>query len=203
MMASTFLNTRLGSSGIDAATLASQREAAVSHLLDTGGRCMGPCDMARAIPLNRSRVCFLLASLALAVAACTTKPLVDPRPLAAHGTPEQTRVVILRALLENDWAVESEKPGAIVARYGGPGWNMVVGIEYADQISIHYVSSENLDYETGDDGTTRIHRGYNARVRRLSQEIGKEIMSASVIESLPPVAAPPVAEPPSAETEPE
>jgi hypothetical protein len=31
-------------------------------------------------------VCALLASLALA-AACTTKPLVDPRPLAAHGTP--------------------------------------------------------------------------------------------------------------------
>jgi hypothetical protein len=154
--------------------------------------------MSRKALSARSQVMFFVVALTLA-AACTTKPLVDPRPLAAQGAPEQTRVVILRALLENGWAVESEQPGKVVTRYGGPGWNMVVAIDYTDQITIHYVSSVNLDYELADDGTARIHRGYNNRVRRLSQEIGKEIMSATVIGRLPPVAAPPVATPPAVE----
>lgn len=148
---------------------------------------------------HRSRLLVLAIAVALAAAACTTKPLADPRPLAAQGAPEQTRVAILRALVENGWAVESEQPGKVVTRYGGPGWNMVVAIDYADQITIHYVSSENLDYEISDDGIARIHRGYNNRVRRISEEIGKEIMSASIIESLPPVAAPPAAVPAAVE----
>jgi hypothetical protein len=149
--------------------------------------------MSKTTLLGRSRVLFLLVPLALA-AACTTKPLVTPRPLAATGSPEQTRVAILRALVGNNWVLESERMGEIVARYGGSSWNMVVEIAYSNEISIRYVSSENLDFET-EDGTPVIHSGYNARVLRLSKEIEKEIMIARLTDSLPPVAAPPAAGP--------
>jgi hypothetical protein len=67
---------------------------------------------------------------------------------------------------------------------------MAVGIDYADQVSMHYVSSENLDYDTSQ-GVPTIHDGYNKRVQRLADQIGKEIALARVMSDLPPVAAPP------------
>ena len=143
---------------------------------------------------GRSRVLFLLVSLAVAAAACTTQPLVTPQPLAAAGSPAQTRVAILRALAENDWILESERVGEIVARYSRSDWTVLVQIAYSNEVSIRYVSSVNLEYGTSKDGTPVIHRGYNRRVQRLSKEIGTEILIARVTDSLPPVAAPPPAE---------
>jgi len=135
---------------------------------------------------------LLLVSLALAAAAAcaTPKPLVDPAPIAAAETPAQTRVAILRALIENDWKVESEQPGEIIARYDKTRWNMVVAVDYTEQVSVRYVRSENLEYGTSN-GTPVIHGSYNKRVRRLSNEIGTEIAILRATNALPPVAAPP------------
>jgi hypothetical protein len=118
-------------------------------------------------------------------------PLVNPQPIAASETPEQTRVAVVRALMRNRWVIQSERPGEIIAQLDGRGWNIVVAVHYADQVSLSYVSSKNLDYETPD-GAARIHKGYNARVRKLSDEIGLQIAMQRSTE-MPAVAAPPPA----------
>ena len=141
-----------------------------------------------------ARVLLLLVSLALAAAGCRTpQPLVDPKPIAAAETPAQTRVAILRALIEGHYAVESEQAGQIIARYSRSKWNMVVAVDYSNQVSVRYLSSENLQYGTKN-GTPVIHPGYNKRVQRLAKVIGTEIAIARVGDELPPVAAPPPGE---------
>jgi len=102
-------------------------------------------------------------------------------------------VAILRALAGSDWTFEAERPGEIVARYGRSDWNMVVAIDYSNQVSVRYVSSENLRYGTSN-GTPVIHRGYNKRVQRLANVIGTELAIARVGSGLPAVAAPPPGE---------
>lgn len=152
-------------------------------------------------PSHSIRTPVLLLALSLAVAAAIATgcvaptPLADPRPFAAAPTPAQTRVAILRTLVQSNWTIESETAGEIVAKYGSPEWNMVVAIDYADQVSMHYVSSENLDYDTSK-GAPTIHAGYNKRVQTLADQIGKEIALARIMSDLPPVAAPPAGKTP-------
>ncbi len=142
---------------------------------------------------GRARALILLVSLALAVAAACAAPLVAPRPILAAETPAQTRAAVLRALIESHYTVESDRPGEIVARYVKPDWNMVVAIDYSNQVSVRYVSSENLRYGTSEGGPV-IHRGYNKRVQHLSNEIGTEIAILRATNALPAVAAPPPGE---------
>jgi hypothetical protein len=142
--------------------------------------------------ISGSRVLALIfaVSLALAAAGCKTRPIVAPAPILAAETPEQTRAAILRSLIENHYVVVSDKPGEVVARYRGRDWNMVVAVDYSNQVSVRYVSSEGLGYGSKD-GTTVIHRGYNTRVQDLSDEIGTEIAIVRATSPLPAVAAPP------------
>lgn len=151
--------------------------------------------MPKNISSRRSRAILFLVSLALAALACASpQPLVNPPPIGAAANPLQTRVAILRALAENHWILESEYMGEMVARYNRSDWTMLVKIAYANEVSIRYLSSENLDYGKLQNGTPVIHRGYNARVQRLARAIGTEIMIARAADSLPPVAAPPPSE---------
>jgi hypothetical protein len=124
-----------------------------------------------------------------------TKPLVTPSPIPAAETPAQTRAAILEALIENDYEVLSEKPGEIVARYGEREWNMVVAVDYAGEIALRYVSSENLSYGSKD-GVPVIHPGYNKRLKDLSKEIASEVWISRATSPLPPVATPPPVEEP-------
>jgi hypothetical protein len=147
------------------------------------------------MPKQTSRVragaLIVLVSLALAAVGCRTpQPLVDPPPIAAAESTAQTRAAILRALIESHYTVESEEAGRIVARYGRSKWNMVVAVDYSNQVAVRYVSSENLDYATKK-GAPVIHPGYNKRVQRLARVIGTEIAIARTSDELPPVAAPP------------
>jgi len=147
--------------------------------------------MPKTISPGRVRTLILLVSLALAVVACRTpQPLVDPPPIAAAESSAQTRAAILRALVESHYRVESEEAGRIIARYSQSEWTMVVAVDYSNRVAVRYVSSASLDYGT-DNGTPVIHRGYNARVQRLSNMIGTEIAIARAGDELPPVAAPP------------
>lgn len=141
----------------------------------------------------RPRALLLIFALALlaAVACASPQPLVDPKPIAAASTAQQTRVAILRALAHNDFVVESESEGVVIARYGERNWNMVIEVAYSNEVTIRYVSSEGIDYGKSDEGVTVIHRGYNLRVKQLSKEIGTEITIARITETPPPVGAPP------------
>ncbi len=142
----------------------------------------------------RPRALLVIVGLALlAATACIgPKPLVNPPPIGAAATPAQTRVAILRALAWGGWVLEADKPGAMVARFRDDDWNMLIEIDYSNEIMIRYVSSENLDYGTSKEGVVVIHRGYNLRTQKLAKAIGTEVMIARATE-LPPVAAPPPA----------
>jgi hypothetical protein len=133
-------------------------------------------------------------SLALAAGGCQmTKPLVAPPPVLAAQTPAQTRAAILEALIESDYQVISEGPGEIVARLAEREWNMVVAVDYANEITIRYVSSAQLSYGS-EDGVPVIHPGYNKRVKDLSKQIAKEVAISRAASPLPPVASPPPVE---------
>jgi hypothetical protein len=132
--------------------------------------------------------------LALAMGGCQmTKPLVNPPPVLAAETPAQTRAAILEALIESDYQVISEKPGEIVARLAEREWNMVVAVDYANEITIRYVSSDQLSYGSKD-GVPVIHPGYNKRVKDLSKEIATEVAISRATSPMPAVAAPPPVE---------
>lgn len=151
--------------------------------------------MANQTSCVRSRALLAIASLALltAVACATRQPLVSPAPIAAASTPQQTRVAILRALAHNGYTLESEREGDVVARYSERNWHMVIEIAYSNEITIRYVSSENIDYGKSDKGVTVIHRGYNTRVQQLAKEIGTEVAIARITDTPPPVGTPPPA----------
>jgi hypothetical protein len=139
----------------------------------------------------RSLALSPLVSLALTLAACVTpQPLVTPAPFVAAGTPQETREAIVRALSEGGWGLESERPGAIFARFSQDDWSMFVEIAYANEVSIRYVGSVNLRYGIGKDGRPVIHRSYNYRVERLAKVIRTEILIARGSVSPPPVASP-------------
>ena len=142
----------------------------------------------------RSRTFLLALSLGVAAvvaAGCASAPpLVEPPPIVAAPTPAQTRTAILRTLLQSNWTIESERAGEVVAKFSSPKWNMVVAIDYGDQVSIRYVSSENLDYDASK-GLPTIHPGYNKRTQSLANRIAKEIAMARAMSDLPAVAAPP------------
>jgi len=148
----------------------------------------------RHTPKHRFALTLALAAIAV-TAGCRMAPLMDPRPVAVSTSPEETRVAIVRALMRNRWVVESEKPGEIVARLNGGGWNMVVAIHYADQVTFNYVSSFNLGYDDSE-GAPQIHRGYNARAKSLADEIALQIAMQRATETPAVAAPPPAAEPP-------
>lgn len=136
--------------------------------------------------VNRRRAILILVALAgLTASACAgTTELVDPQPIAAAATPAQTRSAILRALSLSHWAVDSEKPGEVIARLAQRDWTMVIAISYSTQVTIRYVSSTNLRYAT-EDGVPVIHKAYNKRVARLQRVIAREIPLA-IAEPPPP-----------------
>jgi hypothetical protein len=140
-------------------------------------------------PRRRPFLLSFAVSLGLAAAGCKTVPLVDPRPILAADTPAETRAAILRALkIDKNWAVVSDKPGEIVARFGQPDWSMAVSIAYANEVSIRYLGSEGIDYAISPEGVPVIHRGYNERAQRLSDWIAREIAISDVSSELPPAA---------------
>lgn len=135
---------------------------------------------------------YLVLTALLAIGCVTKAPLVDPQPISAAGIPADTRTAILRTLVQSNYTVESDQPGRIVAHTGATDWKMVVALEYAEQVFVRYVSSENLDYDTAK-GAPRIHPGYNKRVLVLSHSIAKEIALMNATRDLP-VASPPPAD---------
>jgi hypothetical protein len=138
------------------------------------------------LALRRAFLLFFAVSVGLAAAGCRTVPLVDPPPIPAAATPEETRAAILRALtVGGGYAVVADQPGQIVARYAYVDWNMVVSIAYSNEVSVRYVSSVGLGYAISD-GVPIIHRGYNKRAQRLSDVIASEIAISRVTNAIPP-----------------
>lgn len=133
-----------------------------------------------AAPTTRSAVRRSLPLLLLLAAlACSSAPLVNPEPISGASTPALTHAAVVRAVVYTGWTVVSQKPGEVVARLDRGAWDIVVGIDYGEQISIHYVSSDNLGYD-GSSNPPTIHAGYNKRVDRLMNAIAREVVLAGI-----------------------
>lgn len=132
---------------------------------------------------SRSRRLRFLPWLLLVVPlGCATAPLANPAPVAAASTPARTRSAILRGVIFSHWNVQSDRPGEVVARLARGSWDMVVAIDYGRQITIHYVSSDDLRYD-GSAHPPRIDRGYMKRVNRLMNAISRETVLADTVRS--------------------
>lgn len=124
------------------------------------------------------RTCFLVALTCFALAACTSKPILNIQnehvPTALNGQSLAMADVengIVLAARRLDWNTRVIKPGLIEASLTVRSHRAVVEIPYsAASYSIVFKSSDNLDA----DGET-IHRRYNGYVTRLNREISRQL----------------------------
>jgi hypothetical protein len=119
----------------------------------------------------RTRAPLALALLLLA--SCRIVPLVEPKPVSTTLAPEQKQLAIHRALAREGFDVREDAPSRIRAQLHRRDWTIVVDVTYAQEIEIHYVGSQSLDYDTRH-GVPYIHRGYNTHVQRLADSIQRE-----------------------------
>src|SRR5512143_431794 len=104
----------------------------------------------------RTRARLALALLALA--SCRIVPLADPRPVATPLAPDLKQLAIHRALLLEGFDVKEDVPGRVRGQLHRRDWTMVVDVTYAQDIEIHYVGSQSLQYDKRH-GVPYIHRG--------------------------------------------
>ena len=121
--------------------------------------------------------------LSLAIAGCTTQPLVNvsETPIVwtdAAPSIEKAEAAIKRALIARGWTGEAVRPGLIRGQINVRGKHeATVDIAFSDlEYTITYVDSAGLDYYPS---TGTIHRNYNRWVLALSQEINKELSLAA------------------------
>src|SRR5512147_3218018 len=93
----------------------------------------------------RTRARLMLAILL--VAGCRIVPLADPRPVTTKLAPDKSQLAIHRALLREGFDVKEDVPGRVRAQLHRRDWTMVVDVTYADDIEIHYVGSQSLQYD--------------------------------------------------------
>lgn len=110
---------------------------------------------------------------------CSTTALVRPTPVSTTLAPKGARAAILKALPRRGWIVDHEEPGAVFARYQRRAHAAVVRVGYGDgQVTVDYVSSENLKCTPAGDSCSSIHKVYNAWAQNLANDLAAEISAA-------------------------
>jgi len=122
---------------------------------------------------------FALAAILVygGAVGCNTAAMLHP-PIVYSNLPQKDdRQVILDALTAREWIVESEEPGALVARYTRGRYSASVRITYGSgDIQIAYVDSQNLKCRPAPGGgCSTIHKAYNRWVNNLYRDIGARV----------------------------
>lgn len=120
------------------------------------------------------RILFITLTL-LALAACTSRPLLQPDvklPGDREVSQVQLQQAIIAALEARRWQVDKVQPAQIQAsinvRQRHQAW---VEIDYSPfGYQILYRDSRGLDYEDGE-----IHRNYNRWIKKLRAEIQRQL----------------------------
>jgi hypothetical protein len=90
------------------------------------------------------------------------------------------RAEIKRALVGRTWVVSAERPGEIDATLNLRKHVARVKISYdAEQVSLVYVSSENLDFKEKR-GERRIHKNYLSWVNNVLTDISRNLQIAAL-----------------------
>ena len=120
-----------------------------------------------------SRWLLLLLPLLLLLTDARGAPLVDRPPIAipAGVTPEQVANAVHQAFVHRGWAIADEQPGRIEGMLRREEHVVRIALSYdAQQLTISYVSSENMDFAQGPHGP-QIHRKYLSWVKYLDEDI--------------------------------
>ncbi len=121
---------------------------------------------------------LLTTIFSLFLLGCTSKSVLQLDnvyvPTSVTGV-EQTRATVEKAILtaavDRGWSPKVVQPGLIEASIFVRNHEATVDIPYnANKYSIHYKSSQNLNYNG-----SSIHRNYNNWVLKLSRQIQKEL----------------------------
>jgi hypothetical protein len=122
----------------------------------------------------------VVALAALAVGACTTRPIVNvsAEPLGgasgAAVTPEHVRDAILRAGTRLGWQMTPVSTGLVNGRIALRNHVAVIDVTYTSgTYNVRYRDSTNLDYRDG-----QIHKNYNGWIENLNNAIRMELLRA-------------------------
>ncbi len=114
----------------------------------------------------------------LLVAACASAPVLDsPRQVnvPAVASVADVEQAILDSMRSRGWSVHERSDGRIVADLHVRSHFARVGIRYdANQVSLTYVDSHNLDYERVG-GTEHIHSNFNSWISNLAGDIQRHL----------------------------
>jgi hypothetical protein len=115
----------------------------------------------------------------------------NPAPIAAAGSLEGTEQAILDALPKRGWTTETVEPNRIVAFLPVRTHLLRVQIRYdAQQVSIAYVSSDNLMEEKAKDGSIYTHKKVNGWMKKLAVELQEDLAAAAAAPTSGGVAVP-------------
>ncbi|MGF1692700.1 hypothetical protein [Photobacterium kagoshimensis] len=122
---------------------------------------------------------LIIAAVLTSVVGCSrTHPVlnVENAPVSYNVKVDQVRSAILQSGADRGWIMQETKPGTIRGEITKRTHKAVIDVEYnAKTYSIHYVSSENLQYENGE-----IHRNYNRWVNNLDVDIKKKLATLAL-----------------------
>jgi len=132
--------------------------------------------------MARSRLAALLL-IPLAFMLMGAKAvLVDPAPIAVPAgiAAKDVAKAIRMGLLNRGWVVSKDEAGQIDATLNLRSHTARVAIPYSTkEVSIKYVSSDNLDYQEKN-GTKYIHGNYMKWIRNMEADIQRELQLLTV-----------------------
>jgi hypothetical protein len=121
-------------------------------------------------------IAALAAAAVLLTLGCQTEPIYEVDRAIVPYEPSWTLAdmtnAIQRSGARRGWDMRIVSPGTIEGRLRKPSKKAVVDITYtAEEFSIHYKSSENLDHKGGN-----IHNRYNRWIYNLERDIRREFL---------------------------
>ncbi|WP_296269569.1 hypothetical protein [Pseudomonas sp. UBA6323] len=121
---------------------------------------------------------FLFVLMLAGLAACSrVQPVMTVHqqlPATTTLSDEQLREPLIRALTRAKWTLEEEEANRILARIDFRQHSASITIDYAGgRYDIRYRDSHDLDYADG-----KIHKRYNALVKKLNRVILQEVRIA-------------------------
>lgn len=125
----------------------------------------------------RFHTIFAVLVMAVAVAGCTTAPIMNVDSAAVPSASgktlsrDQVRAAILRAGAGLSWQIKDEGPNMLVGTLQLRNHTAVVEIPYsASNYSIKYRSSVNLNESGGS-----IHKNYNGWIQNLTHGVNTQL----------------------------
>lgn len=127
---------------------------------------------------------WLAAAAAIVISACTTAPLKPAAPISVPAglSHQQVQQAVVRALEGRTWTLDNVGESVIDTTLHIRDHAVTLKIDYdTSQVSLHYVSSTNLNYRSHG-GHPTIHRNYNGWVNFVEQDIRRNLQNSKATE---------------------